>query len=96
MAPESLGHGLGTEVTRLVSAHAFDDLGLEALTVRVLDYNRRAIGCYARCGFVPDRREPRVLEVRGEWRDDIIMRLDAARFRHLRPSWGAAADSIDV
>jgi len=96
MALESLGHGLGTEVTRLVSAYAFDDLGLEALTVRVLDNNRRAIGCYARCGFVPDHREPRVLEVRGEWRDDIIMRLDAARFRHLRPSWGAAADSIDV
>ena len=85
MAPESLGHCLGTEVTRLVSAHAFDDLGLEALTVRVLDYNRRAIGCYARCGFVPDHREPRVLEVRGEWRDDIIMRLTQRDFATCDP-----------
>ena len=45
--PTSLGRGLGTEVTRLVLAHAFDDLGLGELTVRVLEFNSRAIGCYA-------------------------------------------------
>ena len=91
-SPDQLGHGLGTEVTRLVSAHAFDDLGLEALTVRVLELNWRAIACYARCGFVPDHREPHVLEYHGEWRDDVIMRLDADRFLELRPSWTAGGD----
>lgn len=91
-APEHLGRGLGTEVTRLVSAHAFDELDLVALTARVLDSNRRAIGCYARCGFVPHHREPRVLQLRGRWCDDVIMRLDGARYRELRPGWAAAGD----
>ena len=58
LTPDVLGHGLGTEVTRLVLAHAFDDLGLRELTVRVLEFNSRAIGCYARCGFSALRREP--------------------------------------
>ena len=95
MAPESLGQDLGTEVTRLVSACAFDDLALEALTVRVLDCNRRAIACYARCGFVHDHREQRVVEVRGEWRDDVVMRLDAARYRQVRRMWAAHRDWPD-
>jgi RimJ/RimL family protein N-acetyltransferase len=92
LSPDRLGHGLGTEVTRLVSAYAFDYLGLDALTVRVLDFNRRAIACYAHCGFVPDHREPHILELQGEWHDDVIMRLDADRYRELRPSRTAGGD----
>lgn len=91
-APEHLGHGLGTAVTRLVSAYAFGGLRLAALTVRVLDDNRRAIGCYTRCGFVLGRREPRALQLHGEWRDDVIMRLDAARYRVFAPSWSSGGD----
>jgi ribosomal-protein-alanine N-acetyltransferase len=92
-APEHLGHGLGTEVTRLVSAYAFDDLGLERLTVRVLDDNRRAIACYARCGFVLDHREPQALLLHGRWCEDVIMRLDAGRYYGLLPSWAAVGDA---
>ena len=91
-APEHLGHGLGTEITRLVSAYAFDDLGLQSLTVRVLDGNQRAIACYARCGFVLDHRERRALLLGGQWSDDLVMRLDADGFRDLRPSWTAVGD----
>jgi len=91
-APEHLGHGLGTEVTRLVSAYAFGGLGLTALTVRVLDDNRRAISCYTRCGFVLDHREPRALQLDGEWRHDVIMHLDAARYRVLTASWTSGGD----
>ncbi len=57
LSPDQLGHGLGTETTRLVLAYAFDDLGLAALTVRVLEFNARAIACYAGAGFVFDHRE---------------------------------------
>ena len=65
LAPDVLGDGLGDEVTRLVLAHAFDDLGLRELTVRVLEFNSRAIGCYARCGFSPLRREPDAVTLDG-------------------------------
>jgi RimJ/RimL family protein N-acetyltransferase len=90
--PEVLGRGLGTEVTRLVLAHAFDDLRLTALTVRVLEFNSRAVTCYARCGFVVDRHEPDAVVLDGTSYADVIMRLDARRYRRLAPSWGVVVD----
>ena len=93
LAPDVLGRGLGTEITRLVLAHAFDDLELSALTVRVLEFNSRAIACYARCGFLYDRREPDAVRLDGIPFADVIMRLDAGRYRLLVPVWGAAVES---
>jgi len=86
LSPDALGHGLGTETTRLVLAHAFVGLDLGALTVRVLEFNARAIACYARCGFVYERREPEAVTLDGTSYADVIMRLDAERYRHLVPS----------
>jgi RimJ/RimL family protein N-acetyltransferase len=94
--PAVLGHGLGTEVTRLVLAHAFDDLGLAALTVRVLEFNARAVACYARCGFVLDRREPDAVTFGGVRYDDVLMRLDVDRYRRLAPSWRAVVEPPDL
>ena len=92
LVPEVLGRGLGTEVTRLVLAYAFDDLMLTALTVRVLEFNSRAIGCYARSGFVYERREPDAVRLGGVAYADVIMRLDADRYRLLAPSWDTVGD----
>lgn len=92
LSPDVLGHGLGTEVTRLVLAHAFDELGLSALTVRVLEFNTRAIACYARCGFCFDHREPDAVRLGEDSYADVIMRLDADRYRLLAPSWDAVGD----
>ena len=92
LAPDVLGHGLGTEVTRLVLAHAFDDLELSALRVRVLEFNARAVACYARCGFCFDHREPDAVSLGGASYADVIMLLDAGRYRLLSPSWAAVGD----
>lgn len=81
--PAILGRGLGTEITHLVSAYAFHGLSLEALMVRVLECNARAIACYARCGFVELRREPDAVVLDGVSCADVIMRLDADRYREL-------------
>ena len=95
LSPDVLGRGLGTEVTRLVLAHAFDDLELSALTVRVLEFNSRAIACYARCGFVAERREADAVMLGGILYADVIMRLDAERYRRLAPGFKAATESAD-
>lgn len=92
LAPEVLGRGLGTEVTRLVLAHAIDHLRVTALTVRVLECNSRAIACYARCGFILDRHEPDAVVLDGTSYADVIMRLDAKRYHRLASSWGAVVD----
>lgn len=49
-----LGMGLGTEATRMVLRYAFEVLKLHRVDLRVLEYNRRAIRCYEKCGFVKE------------------------------------------
>ncbi|HTX68283.1 MAG TPA: GNAT family N-acetyltransferase [Thermoleophilia bacterium] len=85
--PAVLGHGLGTEVTRLVLAHAFEKLGLLELTVRVLESNSRAISCYTRCGFSFLCREPDAVTLDGVSHADLIMRLEVEQYRTLAPAW---------
>lgn len=70
---QRLGIGLGTEVTRRVLAHAFHDLGLHRVGLRVLAFNTRAIACYARCGFIEEGRERESALVGDTWHDDVIM-----------------------
>ena len=84
--PALLSRGLGTEATRLVLGHAFSELGLHRVSLRVLASNLRAIRCYEKCGFVHEGRERESGLVDGEWDDDLMMgileddwlRLDAA------------------
>ena len=72
-APEHLGHGWGTEITRLVLDHAFDGLGLHRVDLRVLAFNERAIACYERSGFVVEGRERDSCRIGDDWYDDVIM-----------------------
>jgi RimJ/RimL family protein N-acetyltransferase len=49
--PGLRGQGLGREITRLVLAWAFGELGVHRVELEVLAFNRRAIRCYLACGF---------------------------------------------
>jgi [ribosomal protein S5]-alanine N-acetyltransferase len=71
--PAKLGKGLGRRVVHLVLCHAFGDLKLHRVDLRVLAYNVRAIRCYRRCGFVEEGREREAVLVAGERHDDIVM-----------------------
>jgi RimJ/RimL family protein N-acetyltransferase len=70
-----LGKGMGTEAIRLVQQYAFGELGLHRLSVRVVDYNHRAIRAYEKCGFVIEGREREAALVDGRWYDDVMMGL---------------------
>jgi RimJ/RimL family protein N-acetyltransferase len=65
------GQGLGREVTRLVVAWGFGDLGLHRIELEVLAFNTRAIRCYLACGFRQEgvRREA---ELYPDGRKDLI------------------------
>jgi RimJ/RimL family protein N-acetyltransferase len=52
-----LGKGLGSEAITLALGFAFDVLKLHRVSVRVVDYNLRAIRAYRKCGFVIEGRE---------------------------------------
>jgi len=67
------GQGLGREVTRLVLAWAFGELGAHRVQLEVLAFNRRAIDCYLACGFRTEgaRREAELYP--DGWHDMILM-----------------------
>jgi len=49
--PALWSQGLGAEATRLMLRYGFGRLGLESITLRVLECNARGIRCYEKCGF---------------------------------------------
>jgi RimJ/RimL family protein N-acetyltransferase len=70
-----LGKGLGTEAIALALGYAFNVLELHRVSVRVVDYNLRAIRAYQKCGFVLEGREREAALVDGIWHDDLMMAI---------------------
>jgi RimJ/RimL family protein N-acetyltransferase len=70
-----LGKGFGTEAIDLVLGWAFNALKLHRVSVRVVDYNLRAIRAYQKCGFVAEGREREAAFVDGIWHDDVMMAI---------------------
>lgn len=85
--PAAWGKGFGTEATRLVLGHAFDVLGLHRVDLRVLDFNRRAIAAYEKCGFVREGVERDGAFIAGEWQTDVIMSILEPEYRRAAPEW---------
>ncbi|WP_461169590.1 GNAT family N-acetyltransferase [Arthrobacter sp. Z1-15] len=82
LAPaEVLGQGYGTEATRAVVAHAFDDLGLHRVALEVFAFNPRAQRAYEKAGFTVEGRQREALFWEGEWVDAISMAMLAGDSR---------------
>lgn len=75
IGPRGRGRGLGTEATRLIVGHGFEQLGLHRIQLEAYAYNLRALHVYEKVGFAVEgiRRE---IELRdGEWVDEVLMAL---------------------
>jgi RimJ/RimL family protein N-acetyltransferase len=66
---------LGSEAIALALGYAFNVLELHRVSVRVVDYNFRAIRAYQKCGFVIEGREREAALVDGDWHDDVMMAI---------------------
>lgn len=84
--PELLGRGIGSATTRAVLRHAFDDLGLLEVDLRVLEINDAAVRCYERCGFRVTGREADTCELHGELYDDFVMTAHAGGWPDPHPA----------
>lgn len=51
-SPDATGKGYGTEATALLTKYGFKDRGWKKIILKVLETNERAIGAYAKVGFV--------------------------------------------
>ena len=67
--------GLGTETTQLVLRFAFEELKLHRVDLRVLVFNKRAIACYEKCGFVREGVLRENVLIGGEWQSDLLMSI---------------------
>jgi RimJ/RimL family protein N-acetyltransferase len=79
-----LGIGLGTEAIGLVLEFAFNVLKLHRLSVRVVEYNTRAIRAYQKCGFVVEGREREAAFVDGIWHDVVVMSIVDWEYTEIR------------
>jgi RimJ/RimL family protein N-acetyltransferase len=67
--------GIGSEATRLVLQYAFDDMKLHRVDLKVLEYNKRGIRCYEKCGFKQDGILRENAYIEGEYHSDIVMSI---------------------
>ncbi len=72
-AETHVGRGIGRQAIGLTLDHTFGNMGLHRVDLRVLSFNRRAIRCYASCGFVHEGTEREAAWIGGTWHDDWIM-----------------------
>ena len=72
-----LGLGIGRRAVTLALEHGFLSMGLNAVELRVLSFNHRAIRCYQACGFRQIGIEKDVVRIDGISHDDLVMRRDA-------------------
>ncbi len=73
--PEEWGRGLGTEAFQLLLRHAFEELNLHRVMLRVYPFNERAIRSYQKLGFVEEGRHRQTLFRHGAWHDSITMAI---------------------
>lgn len=80
LAPDRQGHGYAAEAVRAV----LDDLftrGLRRVSAECDARNARSARLLERVGFLPEGRRPEFTWVKGEWTDDLLFGLLAARWR---------------
>ncbi len=70
---EYWGKGYGTDAIKILLNHAFNQMNLYKVYLRVFDYNQRAIRCYEKCGFKEEGRVSKGQFYDGKYYDIILM-----------------------
>lgn len=78
---DAWGGGNGPDAIRVLLAYAFDVRNMHRVWLRVAEYNRRAIRCYEKCGFVMEGRMRHDHYHGGSWRDAYYMSVLEHEYR---------------
>ena len=73
--PEEWGRGLGTDAMKALLRHAFEELNLHRVHLRVYSFNERAIRSYVKLGFVEEGRLRQAMFRHGAWHDVVLMAI---------------------
>lgn len=85
--PTVWGRGLGTEITQLILHYAFEELNLHRVDLRVLEYNKRAIKCYKKCGFIQEGVEREGALIEGKYETDVFMSILDREYNELKDTF---------
>jgi diamine N-acetyltransferase len=83
--------GYGTEATKRMLTHGFDDLNLHRIYLWVLAENVRAIRLYEKVGFRVEGRQRDAVFKKGRYRDVIQMAILEAEYRAMDSRMGNAS-----
>jgi RimJ/RimL family protein N-acetyltransferase len=72
---EHLGKGYGTEAVKLLLSFAFNELGLHRIFLRAFGFNKRAIHCFRKCGFVEEGRLRETYFREGTYHNILVMSI---------------------
>ena len=75
IGPGGQGRGLGTEATRLIVGHGFEQLGLHRIALEVYSFNPRARRAYEKAGFRAEGVLRESLRYGEEWIDATVMSI---------------------
>ena len=72
-AEKNFGKGIGFEAINLLSSHAFNNLNLKRIWLRVFKDNLRAIRCYEKNHFIKEGVLRRAAFIDGVFKDMVIL-----------------------
>lgn len=75
------GHGIGTEATNLIVDFGFNILNLNSISLEVVDFNKRAIKCYEKCGFKSVGKKRQAIFKAGNYHDLLLYDILASEFQ---------------
>lgn len=71
----AIGKGFGTDAVSLLCRFAFDEMNLHKLKATVFSFNKAAIRCYEKCGFVQEGILKDEVFREGKYHDACVMAL---------------------
>lgn len=77
------GKGYGEDAVNTLLEYAFMKIDIYRVTLRVYEYNERAVKCYLKCGFQYEGRLRHSAYIDGEFYDEIIMGILKSDFLKL-------------
>jgi RimJ/RimL family protein N-acetyltransferase len=80
-AKECRGLGRGEQITSKLLKYAFEELGLETVSLNVFAYNKTAIYCYQKVGFQVVDVQKEMREFAGEQYDLLLMKITKSIFQ---------------
>jgi len=81
---ECWDRGYGSDAIDALLGFAFDTLAMHRVELRTLELNKRALGCYRKCGFKVEGRRRKHWYYKGRYFDDVLMGILSDEWRKSR------------